>query len=206
MFSKYSSIPNYTHDKSLQKTKDKFGHYNFVATEKIHGSNFQFICSLNGKDELKIDCAKRTDLIEGNQGFYNCERILERYRQSLTDLFNAVYQEQDRIQDKINLTISVYGEIFGGNYPGISSPKDSKNVQKGMFYHPDNEFLVFDIKYFDKVSDFNIFLPFTKVIEVLNKLPKYTDSEKQTLKSVPLIYSGDLDSVLKLCQDNITFN
>lgn len=42
------------------------------------------------------------------------------------------------------IKFSLYGEYFGGNYPGVVN-KAQKPVQKGVSYTPNHEFFVFDI-------------------------------------------------------------
>lgn len=39
----------------------------------------------------------------------------------------------------------VYGELFGGMYPGLETPAPQTHVQKGIYYSPTYEFFAFDI-------------------------------------------------------------
>jgi len=41
--------------------------------------------------------------------------------------------------------LPIYGEYFGGYYPGHRSSPDSKSVQKGVAYSPNNHFYAFDV-------------------------------------------------------------
>lgn len=50
----------------------------WVATEKVHGTNFCFIH--NG---TTLKCAKRTSFLENNNSFYNFQTIAKKYEPSI---------------------------------------------------------------------------------------------------------------------------
>ncbi len=39
----------------------------------------------------------------------------------------------------------VYGELFGGMYPGLPTPPTQAHVQKGIYYSPTYDFFAFDL-------------------------------------------------------------
>lgn len=46
--------------------------------------------------------------------------------------------------------MQLYGELYGGYYPGIEKLEGNKLIQKGIYYSNTNEFAAFDLKYFIK--------------------------------------------------------
>jgi len=52
--------------------------------------------------------------------------------------------------------IAVFGELYGGIYPHPDVPAfpNAKKVQKGVYYCPHNDFMVYDIKVDDQFIDF----------------------------------------------------
>ena len=105
----------------------------WVGNEKVHGSNFSF-----WTDGTEVKTAKRTGFLDKNSNFFNCSIIVDKYKQNILDL----YQRSGSVG-----VVTVYGELFGGNYnnPNISN-KNVKVVQRDMSYHPDIEFIVFDVR------------------------------------------------------------
>ncbi len=136
-FKKFNSIENSYQSDFIKSIYDNgFGEEKFVVQEKIHGANFSFIT--NGKE---IITAKRTELIEENENFYNSLKIKKKYESKLIALFENISKER-------NLkTLTVFGEIFGGGYPHkkIQKNETAKLVQRGIYYNPDNDFFAFDI-------------------------------------------------------------
>jgi Rnl2 family RNA ligase len=127
-FVKYNSIENTYRTKEIMRIQTHgFDKGEWSVTEKVHGSNFSFLYDGN---ELKT--AKRTGFC--SDGFFNCHVIIEKYGLKIIDLYNDIGCKE----------IQVYGEIFGGNYPGLKS--EYKSIQKGVFYTNDIEFYGFDIK------------------------------------------------------------
>ncbi|WP_196894798.1 RNA ligase family protein [Aureivirga marina] len=136
-FKKFNSIENSYQEKFIESIYENgFDSMNYVVQEKVHGANFSFIT--DGK-EIKI--AKRTDFIEKEENFYNSYFILEKYKEKVIALFEFL-AETKQIQ-----TLTVFGELFGGGYPHKDVPRDNtaKLVQKGIYYHKENDFFAFDI-------------------------------------------------------------
>lgn len=48
--------------------------------------------------------------------------------------------------------ICVYGELFGGCYPGIDS--DHRPIQLGIYYFPNIHFMAFDISVIDDKEEY----------------------------------------------------
>lgn len=144
-FQKYPSIEN-------TYRKDFLGHIidegktdgTWVVTEKIHGANFSFWANKNG-----VRVAKRTCLIADDDNFYGSQKVREEF---VEKIINLPYLMESPIKE-----IAIFGEIFGGSYPHPKVPQDSqaKKVQSGIYYCPDNQFMIFDIKVDDEYLDFS---------------------------------------------------
>lgn len=151
----------------------------FVAMEKIHGTNLSFI--FNGSDAIK--CCRRTAVLKSNENFFSYENILSQYRLKIIKL----YEEIDKIIKKNvneNITqIQLYGELYGGIYPGIQTIPEIKKIQKGIYYCNTNEFVAYDLKYWTRENIEN---------------PKYLD----WIDFVPLLNNIDIPIVPIILEDS----
>lgn len=121
MFKKYSSLENHYNSKFIEKLYSLgLTGGEWVAREKIHGTNFSLIIERD-----KVTCAKRTGPILPAEDFFGYEIILKNYADSI----KAV---QDIMETSAVVSYQVFGEFAG---PGIQ-----KNVDYG-----DKDFYVFDI-------------------------------------------------------------
>jgi Rnl2 family RNA ligase len=121
MFKKYSSLENHYNSKFIEKLYSLgLTGGEWVAREKIHGTNFSLIIERD-----KATCAKRTGPILPAEDFFGYEIILKNYADSI----KAV---QDIMETSAVVSYQVFGEFAG---PGIQ-----KNVDYG-----DKDFYVFDI-------------------------------------------------------------
>jgi Rnl2 family RNA ligase len=129
-FHKYNSIENGYNKKFIRSFEDELREYigPFIATEKVHGSNFQF-----HYDGNSVLVGKRNGYIGDEEKFYNHNIIVDRYTDSIKLLWDILGEE-----------FILYGEIFGGNNYGEYKSKYS-TVQKGVFYTTDIDFMTFDI-------------------------------------------------------------
>lgn len=149
-FVEYSSIKSEKSGAHIAKVRRTFGDKEFVVTEKIHGANFQFICRLIKTDssyQWVIRCGKRTAILEDEENFYGWQSVRDRYTPEIEALCQNIYSQdasQDASQPPIT-TIHVFGELFGGGYPGEMKKSQMKPVQIGIFYSPVVDFMVFDI-------------------------------------------------------------
>lgn len=138
VFKKYNSIENTFDKEFMEKIRTEVSDImEFVVQEKVHGANFCFIS--NGKT---VNAGKRTGLIEADEKFYDYEELLKRYTPKVLALFSIVKKIYNNAK-----TITIYGEIFGGNYPHPKVQNDSRIIviQKGVYYCPIHEFYAFDL-------------------------------------------------------------
>lgn len=171
--------------------------HNWVATEKIHGSNFSIYS--NGQ-ETKF--AKRTTFLNISDQFYNYQSLIPKLESTGKQIFNLINTKQTKY-------IIIYGELFGGYYPSefeidnwninqrinqdgkIIIPMNERAVQEGIYYNPNIEFIAFDILIVDNITHFLDY-----------------DTMKQTcltanLNIVPEIATGNLHDLLNI---NLNFN
>jgi Rnl2 family RNA ligase len=155
----------------------------WVATEKVHGCN----CSL-WTDGIKIKIAKRNGFVKNTEDFYNSDKkILNKYKNDLLMIFKIINVEMLSVQ-----SVAVYGELCGGSYPHKNVKPDtrSKKIQKGIYYNPKNDFLVFDIMV--QTDQGSIYLNWDDVKRILT----YTK-----FKLVPELAIANFDEIVKVSND-----
>jgi len=144
-FVEYHSI-----DVKGRKTKSQFAGAKkedenvWVVLEKVHGCNFSFIC--NGEH---LGAARRTGLLDDHETFYGWQKVRDKYREAVFFLFRELstkYAEDGEEEPLTVLSITIYGELFGGIYPHADVPDlGLLHCQKGVYYSNDIEFFAFDI-------------------------------------------------------------
>lgn len=124
MFKKYSSLENHYNSKFIEKLYSLgLTGGEWVAREKIHGTNFSLIIERD-----KVTCAKRTGPILPAEDFYGYEIVLKKYDKPI----KGVQEVMDSISTSVPVTYQVFGEFAGGG------------IQKGVDYG-EKDFYVFDI-------------------------------------------------------------
>jgi len=126
--------------------EDKRTNVAWVVEEKVHGANMALYFY---KGKCKI--ATRNKWLE-NENFFNAREVVEK----LKDKFEHIIEMYRHLSDP---EIIIYGEIFGGCYIrekhkdiilnsgnlNTVEYSDGTKVQKGVWYCPTNEYMVFDI-------------------------------------------------------------
>lgn len=133
-FQKYSSLENHTNSKFLTKVFDfldvnAMRNTQFVAREKIHGTNFSVIIT---KDSIQP--AKRTGPITETEKFFGYEDLMAKYKTNFQSI-----QQNDLIQS-LGYTYQIFGEYAGGN------------IQKEVDYG-EKDFYVFDVLITDNFGE-----------------------------------------------------
>jgi Rnl2 family RNA ligase len=179
-FRKYSSIENSYREKEIKKIYDAgfaSKDIKWVATEKVHGTNFSFIC--NGQNVI---CAKRTSVLNGEEldRFYDADIMLEKYKDNVLNLFEELtqrgYPNLKRIQ--------IYGEHFGGIF-NSEKAKGYTTIQKGIEYIPFTDFIVFDIYVVDNEKENFLNWNFLKKV-----------AEKTGFNVVPELFIGTFEECI----------
>lgn len=186
-FVKYSSIENSYRQGYLDKCAMHVGDAQMVAVEKIHGANFSWIT-----DGDTVRVASRNDLIDELETFYGHTRFYSRYKPVVQALFGLVKNEFPSV-----VQINLFGEIFGGRYNGVGA-QSAKKVQDGVNYHPDNEFMAFDLKLtFD--TGVSRYVPFMDLVEWLfdaNFIARLSFEDR--MRHAPIIKIGTLEELIKI--------
>ncbi len=135
-FRKYNSIENSYRKEFIERVAiATINNNDFVVQEKVHGANFSL--TTDGKG---LKSTKRTSLLEDADSFYNHIGIKEMHYSKMVSLFETIKTKYLNIE-----TVTVFGELFGGSYPGVEQVRGAMKVQKGVFYAPYNDFYAFDI-------------------------------------------------------------
>ncbi len=131
--------------------------YEWVVTEKIHGSNFAGIT-----DGINIRYSKRKEMLLPDDNFFNHRVMANKIIDRVEEVYKTISHMYRNIQ-----RITIYGELFGGCYPHVEVAvnREVEAVQTGVYYSPDIEFCAFDIavesgnerKYLDYDAAVNIF-------------------------------------------------
>ena len=185
-FMKYNSIENSYRQAFLDKCAFAVGNETLVAVEKIHGANFSFVLT-----ETETRVAKRSGLIEDGETFYGHTRFYNRYEPTVRTIFNMIQDIYPTLTQ-----MSVYGEVFGGRYQGVTNT-GAKQVQSGMNYHPDNEFMVFDIRV-EFQNGVSTYIPFVDIQELLEDANFMEPDVTKHLKTAPVIAIGTLEELIAI--------
>jgi Rnl2 family RNA ligase len=175
-YKKYNSIENSYQEDFIKSIIDQnLNGGDFVVQEKVHGANLSFITDGN-----EIICAKRTELINQEEPFYNYQAVKKKHEKNIIDVFNNIKEKFENVK-----FITIFGELIGGQYPHIDIEKNklATFVQRGIYYSPDNEFYAFDI-----MINNEYYLD----IELINKI-----FEENNFLYAKTLFKGNLDDCLK---------
>lgn len=174
-FKKYGSIENHYRLPYVVKMKNS-PEYNpdvkWVVEEKIHGANMSLW--YDGK-EFKM--AKRTGWVSGSGAFFRIDRKWAELQRKMEEAYTWYW----RFYTSTFKEMIIYGEWFGGSFPG-ENISGAKKVQKGISYSPDNEFYAFDMKIDDQYVSKDILIDICTSADIF-----YAES----------LFEGTLDECLK---------
>lgn len=183
-FSKFPKIYNYYDSKKIESAEEVASDSLFIIQEKIHGANFSFWC--DGNEVLP---AKRSGFIGAGENFYSYKRVFENYAQAVGNMFHSLGLKNGDV-------LVVYGELFGGLWPDSSAytkemPKD-KQVQRGVYYSPWNEFAAFDVAINGELLEcliardacLRVGVPFVPIFTSRNTLNEALEYETEGVNSV----------------------
>lgn len=184
-FVKYNSLENHTRAQFIQRVVDH-GHARanimYIALEKVHGSNFSFWVGPEG-----TRTAKRTSF---DSEFGNAPALMQKYEKDCEVLrTRMIHLGLANDAD----TVVIMGEVFGGSFHGTKAP-NAKTIQRGMHYHPDTEFMVFDIGVAGEGETIK-YVPAKTMLELLWWGAGIV--RQDFMKHVPIVGSGSFDEVIK---------
>jgi len=177
-FKKYDSIENSYREKEIERIyQHGFGDKDieWVVTEKVHGSNFGFICGGN-----IVQAFKRTSILSNEEleKFFDADIMYEKYKDKVLKLTNY-------LQNIYNIPrIQIFGEHFGGIY-NDQTEKGYTRIQREVHYIPFTDFIVFDIMIWDKNT------PYYLDWDIVKELSKMFG-----FKTVPELFRGTFTDCL----------
>ena len=175
MFSEYEHMQNHYNYINLLETDNEF---QWVVTEKIHGSNYSII--YDGTDILSC---KRTSILKQEDKFFNYKNVTLKY----TEDTKKIYEYLLKIYPSL-IQIQIYGELFGGRYNNETT-KNYSAIQNGMNYHPHHEFMFYDILI--TTHGKTHYMSKSDMLQMMNNI-------KLELKMVPVILISNLENIMKL--------
>mgnify|MGYP005638183549 CR=1 FL=1 len=167
----YRNIEEYKIDKTT------INKHEWIATEKLHGSN----CSIyyNGNN---IQLAKRSGFLEESESFYGFNNIKWKLENPVNNIFNELKTKYNQLD-----YIIIYGEFIGGWFPESPSewkgawaegrinnegkimvPQKNRAIQEGVYYGNMCGMFVFDIWAIEK-DEKHIYIDYDEIIRLCNK-------------------------------------
>jgi len=181
IFYAYNSIENSYNTKNIKYIQENISSSDeWIATEKIHGSNCSFIID----NELNISKASRNLLLNGSATMHSLHLIQDKYKENIINL-RKLLLTKNIITDKS--IVHIFGEHFGGYYPGMKNKHSA--IQKGVIYSPEHEFLIFDILIREYILTTPTYLDYQLVVNLCKEV---------NLPYVPILAKGTLEELLKL--------
>lgn len=142
MFHKWPEIENHYNKKNIQRWIDHYPKLKdelYVITEKIHGTNIQFIITADG-----YQIATRNRILDKNENFFDVWNVAKKYDEIFKRIMDGIEFYEDL--EYINL----YGEMYG------------QGIQKGVDYCEGKQIRFFGMRvngelispeFFDKEMD-----------------------------------------------------
>lgn len=187
IFKKFNSIENSYRQKEIDGIIiNGFAKGDWVATEKVHGSNLSF-----WYDGERFRIAKRTCFIGDSDNFYNAPRLLDEHKAGILLIW------EDLNLKKGEDTLAIYGEVFGGVYkhPDVQRDPYSTQVQSGIYYSPFNMFYAFALTVNDVHLDFNVRNELFTKASMFHALALYVGTFDECLK-VPTEFQTTIPGLL----------
>ena len=137
-FTEYASIENSYRQKNINEIIERgyAAKCMWSVSEKVHGANSSIWMSKDDGPKF----ARRTDFLKEDEKFYCHKEILFDLQSTIWRLFGELVTDGAE-------SLVVFGELFGGQYVHPDVPKSNHSrVQKGVQYHPSQQFMAFDMK------------------------------------------------------------
>jgi Rnl2 family RNA ligase len=159
--------------------------------EKIHGCNYSF--QSNG---IKVIPASRNQLLSNgaHKEFFHSDKIFDPLVDNIIALFKELTVEYPNLK-----RLNVFGELFGGKYPGQSHSSKCKVIQGEVLYSPNICFKAFSIcldgKDMNRDKAIELFIkhdiPYVKKLFHANNLKEaleWSALHKEDISGIPLEY------------------
>ncbi len=135
----------------------------WVVTEKIHGANFGIVT-----DGSEVRFAKRKEFLQPDEDFFDYHSLSNQLAAQVKEIFKILQPQHHQL-----LRLSVYGELFGGEYPHPDVPAVAhvQAVQTGIYYSPKIEFCAFDIAIEEKhQSPSRTYLDYDQALKIVQQV------------------------------------
>jgi Rnl2 family RNA ligase len=179
MFSEFEHMENHYNLDKICNFTELDSEMLYVASEKIHGTNYSFIAN----SDNVIPC-KRHSTLTPEASFFGHSGVYQKYLQDVCLIYNILKESKPDI-----IQIQIYGELFGGLFDGKTAKNNSK-IQAKTSYCPNNEFMAYDIKI--TMSDKTVtYMDWEELIE-------FFANPLINIKLVPIIAIDKLNNLLNL--------
>ena len=131
----------------------------WVVTEKIHGANFAIVT-----DGENVRFAKRKEFLLPEEDFFGFKSLEKQLSDQVKEIFRIIQTETLH-----PVIISVYGELFGGEYPHpeVTVFPNVQAVQTGVYYSPKIEYCAFDLAIVESSNpNAHAYLDYDKAIKI----------------------------------------
>lgn len=135
----FLAYPKITDGSQWAQMENRVKKGKWMVTEKVHGSNF--CLSSNGS---AVRCAKRNAWLpmDGDEDYYDCGDVVKKYAPLVTALHGQIKAKLGNAA--AGGVVWVYGELFGGYYPGAGGSEDAA-IQREILYCAHVDWIVFDV-------------------------------------------------------------
>lgn len=181
-FSPYGEIDLPSESRIIAINKTSLGKSDWVAVEKIHGTNFGIYLL----DEKCVRFAKRSGIMDPNENFFGYHILIDEFSAQVRILCDILKQKFNT--SRIGRLV-LNGELFGARYRHPLVPKSEKwctlpngkkfpiagvQIQREPFpqYSPELHFFAFDIKFSVSGDELDfVMLGYDDFVEVCSKVP-----------------------------------
>jgi len=134
----------------------------WVVTEKIHGANFCVIT-----DGKEVSFAKRKELLSPEEDFFGFYYIKDQLTEQALNIYKILFSKDSRI-----LSVSIYGELFGGEYPHpeIKGNPQLQAIQTGVYYTNAIAYAAFDIALQYPAPQHRVYLDYDASIKLFQQV------------------------------------
>lgn len=185
MFTEYEHMENHYNVMKMLGSDVVTG-IQFIALEKIHGTNYSFLC-----DGVNVTPCKRSSSLGSDRSYYGHGEPFMRYKQDIITIFEHIKTSYSNIKQ-----IQLYCELFGGKFKG-KTEKGYKCVQRNTNYLASNEIMAYDLKLTFDDDSFEYY-DMSKLIDMFSMLTL-------SLRLVPIVKIGTLDEIMALNPKFITY-
>jgi len=116
------------------------------VTKPDHDHNRVGVCAPpanKGVGAWDVSGACRSRVLREDETFHHWQRVREDNLKALCEIARLV--AEDSAHEAPLSAVLVYGELFGGHYPGLPQTYEGGRVQVGVAYSPGTHFYAFDI-------------------------------------------------------------